>query len=606
MRSLRSVTIQNFRLIQKAHVAFDSPGVYYIGGENTDVPHADSNMSGKTTYLNAITWALYGCDLNGSVITSTAIRNGEAECKVTLAFDDGVIVSRTRYKTPKNGLTVRLYVRSSNIKKAGRDSEMQRYVDELFGVRDIFLASHVFGYSDSASPFALRSDKEQKRLFDLLIDSDDFDRLCASTTKRIRDCEKKIAEADFSIASLESRRSTLNELLEKEKGFSSKRLFALKTKMLDALAVYKSAREKSKHADAALKSYRSKVFERLNGKLSKKQSELSDALISEFEKRQDVGIEIKSLRSRFEELEALSKSAVARCPLCENQISDEHVSTLLDGVKTALENAKTRAQEISEHIDTLQAAKTRCLAKSSVLEQRLERFAASNNALSHDTEVARATYRAAKKSFENERAGKEGRIGELSCEISKASLEHASQTKARKHLVAYNDLLMYIRNALSPKGIRAYKTEMILPHLNAIADEFSGRLFGDGTHVMYSTQKQLKSGDLAERFDVSIFDPKGELVCSPSAGQSMRRDIIHALSMVRLCNDIGKRSVHLLIFDETFRTLDRCGIETCIEELHGMSDELIFVAEHDVDLSVAFEHQITARRKAGRTSLIMV
>ena len=104
MRSLRSVTIQNFRLIQKAHVAFDSPGVYYIGGENTDVPHADSNMSGKTTYLNAITWALYGCDLNGSVITSTAIRNGEAECKVTLAFDDGVFVQYGLYDKFHSGV----------------------------------------------------------------------------------------------------------------------------------------------------------------------------------------------------------------------------------------------------------------------------------------------------------------------------------------------------------------------------------------------------------------------------------------------------------------------------------------------------------------------
>ena len=73
-------------------------GTTLILGENLDSEGQDSNGAGKTTFIEAITFALFGKIPKGGSVDDV-IRTGTKECKVILELQDGdnsIVIERTR------------------------------------------------------------------------------------------------------------------------------------------------------------------------------------------------------------------------------------------------------------------------------------------------------------------------------------------------------------------------------------------------------------------------------------------------------------------------------------------------------------------------------
>ena len=87
------------------------PGVYGLVARREDDPRR-SNWAGKSAFLEAIKWALYGGQRLGSQNLDELISHGEMEAAVELELSDGTFISRRRVRgKPARDLYVQLFGR---------------------------------------------------------------------------------------------------------------------------------------------------------------------------------------------------------------------------------------------------------------------------------------------------------------------------------------------------------------------------------------------------------------------------------------------------------------------------------------------------------------
>src|SRR6266850_3765896 len=91
MFDLRSISFTNFRSYVGTH-EFEFPkavGLYYFTGKNLSEPALGANGSGKSTFLDAITWCLYGLTTRKLKANEVLPWDSDASCSVTLELTVG-------------------------------------------------------------------------------------------------------------------------------------------------------------------------------------------------------------------------------------------------------------------------------------------------------------------------------------------------------------------------------------------------------------------------------------------------------------------------------------------------------------------------------------
>jgi DNA repair exonuclease SbcCD ATPase subunit len=91
MFSLEHITLENFRAYKGVH-KFKFPtenGIYFFTGKNLAEPSLGSNGSGKSTFLDAITWCLYGLTTRKLKASEVLPWDSDVTCSVTLELTVG-------------------------------------------------------------------------------------------------------------------------------------------------------------------------------------------------------------------------------------------------------------------------------------------------------------------------------------------------------------------------------------------------------------------------------------------------------------------------------------------------------------------------------------
>jgi DNA repair exonuclease SbcCD ATPase subunit len=215
-------------------------------------------------------------------------------------------------------------------------------------------------------------------------------------------------------------------------------------------------------------------------------------------------------------------------------------------------------------------------------------------------QAAAASQRAKRQSWEETRERLYSQSQSSLDALLESIAEEAASSVAQEHVEFW-------RMAFGPKGIRAYRMEQVVPFLNRRAAFYSNKLFGDGTALRYGTRSQTKKGEWREQFDAALYQGDARLDAGLSAGQSMRRDIVHAFTMAEAAERLAKCPVGLLAFDEVFRTLDAAGVEAVMQLLRAYAashpQSAVLVIEHNEDLRAGFDRVIEVERNGGVSSV---
>lgn len=156
-------------------------------------------------------------------------------------------------------------------------------------------------------------------------------------------------------------------------------------------------------------------------------------------------------------------------------------------------------------------------------------------------------------------------------------------------------VLKEVRVAFSKKGVPAMLIEQAVPEIERSANELLLRLTDGRMHVRFDTQRQLKSGDMAEALEIVISDELGARSYENySGGEKFKINFAIRIALSKLLARRAGVQLRSLFIDEGFGTQDASGREQVVASINAISQDFdcIIVITHIEELKEAFPVQI--------------
>lgn len=156
-------------------------------------------------------------------------------------------------------------------------------------------------------------------------------------------------------------------------------------------------------------------------------------------------------------------------------------------------------------------------------------------------------------------------------------------------------VLKEVRVAFSKKGVPAMLIEQAVPEIERAANDLLLRLTDGRMNVRFDTQKELKSGDMAEALDIVISDELGARSYENySGGEKFKINFAIRIALSKLLAKRAGVQLRSLFIDEGFGTQDASGREQVVAAINAIKDDFdcILVITHIEELKEAFPVQI--------------
>ena len=180
----------------------------------------------------------------------------------------------------------------------------------------------------------------------------------------------------------------------------------------------------------------------------------------------------------------------------------------------------------------------------------------------------------------------------------KADLE--ARAEATRH---QEGLYKELRLAFGKNGIPAMIIETAIPELEAEANDLLRRMTGGRMAVTFSTQREKKTGGMAETLDIQIADELGTRDYEMySGGEAFRINFAIRVALSQMLARRAGAQLRTLFIDEGFGTQDADGRDRLIEAITAIQDnfDLILVITHIDELRDHFPvHVVVEKTQNG-------
>jgi DNA repair protein SbcC/Rad50 len=263
--------------------------------------------------------------------------------------------------------------------------------------------------------------------------------------------------------------------------------------------------------------------------------------------------------------------------------SRPEIEELLDSARTRLEKTRAAVQEEHDRIATLEAE----ISRLEVLQAEFEARQQEVNAL-----------RTAERTAYQRLVNAQQELHALESQrIRKADLERRA-AEARHEEGIYKEL----RLAFGKNGIPAMIIETAIPELETAANELLRRMT-DGRMVLnFSTQREKKTGGVAETLDIQIADELGTRDYEMySGGEAFRIDFAIRVALSQMLARRAGAHLRTLFVDEGFGTQDAAGRDRLVEAITAIQDDfdLILVITHIDELRDSFPVHVIVEKLPG-------
>ena len=176
MIKIKDVTVKNFMSVgnQTQAINFDKGELTLVLGENLDLGGDDSgsrNGTGKTTIVNAISYAIYGNALTNIKRDNLINKINGKGMLVTINFEkDGIDYKIERGRKPNiTKFTINGKALEEDTDESQGDSrETQKVIEELFGMsHDMF--KHLIALNTYTEPFLALKNNDQRAIIEQLL-----------------------------------------------------------------------------------------------------------------------------------------------------------------------------------------------------------------------------------------------------------------------------------------------------------------------------------------------------------------------------------------------------------------------------------------------------
>ena len=613
------IRISNFLSFgEDVEVSLQNQGLCLVKGENKDDAKSKSNMSGKSAFMDALVWCLFG-EPYRNLRSKDIIRDNQEFCEVSLWLNEGLQLTRRISRKDPNYLAFQ----NTPIEQAVIEKE-------LLGINfQQFISTIFFGDETANKKLALFAEGTGAERFGLItpmLDSETWKRGRGKAEDKskclqaeLSTSQEELSKVELSIKSLGiriadkkeqaqifiARKNTLERDKEKEKVDIKHKIRELEgdmERMLDQPIA------DDEYAD--IEAFKVQLKDQKQGyedqiknvrlEISKLQDRHSDAKVTYAEK----ALLLKQKQSLYNEVQ---------CPLCYQELKSGVKKDLKFEISAAQKDIRNYEAEMKLTEDLKKRAEIDILQIEALIEQgqssmelvedRLELKKSWNSDLKDvDRSITEQTIQVTR--VDERYSNQERQLNEDHQKVAEeldvflkeqGGLENAIGV-CKEKIKALNFEIKHASfwiKGYGPEGAPNIDLREKLPLLNEKIRELVPALLSMDYQIEVSGQRQLKSSKKIKN-EINL-DMQGNF-WRCSHGEKQR---INTIIQIALGSLYGVRS-NCLFFDEYFSGLDSTGIESATElfrNLLGIRDNLesIFVVSHsnvpDFDRELIFVKQ---------------
>jgi DNA repair exonuclease SbcCD ATPase subunit len=350
---IKSITVKNFLSVgnQTQAVDFDKEQLTLVLGENLDLGGDDSgsrNGTGKTTMINALSYALYGQALTNIRKENLINKTNAKAMIVTVEFE----VNGTTYRIERGRKPniLKFYVNNEVQKAAdekdddaqGDSRETQKAIEQLLGMSHTMF-KHLVALNTYTEPFLSMKAAEQREVIEQLLGITVLSEKAEALKVLMKIVKDSIQAEEFKIAGIK----TANENVQKSIDSLGIKSSAWETKKDQELERLGKAimQLDSVDIEAELEAHEAlKVWTANNNtlkELNKQRATLESALGQAEKTRKKYATELESLKNK-------------KCHACEQELHDHKHEELSKAAALHLAEAQTYYDKVTTDLDLVQ------------------------------------------------------------------------------------------------------------------------------------------------------------------------------------------------------------------------------------------------------------
>ena len=352
MIRIKDLTVKNFMSVgnQTQAVNFNKEQLTLVLGENLDQGGDDSgsrNGTGKTTIINALSYALYGTALTNIKRNNLINKTNNKGMLVTLHFDkDGQDYRIERGRSPN---VLKFYINDQEQEvlqdeSQGDSRETQSYISELLGMsHDMF--KHIVALNTYSEPFLSMKTNEQRDIIEQLLGITILSIKAETLKEQLRATKESILEETAKINAIQSANEKIKDTID-SLGRTQRAWVSKKTQDIAKLQEAIQSLEQL-DIDAELSAHeRLANWTELNNKitaLNKEKSTLESALMQADKSVKKVEKDIANLED-------------ALCYTCGQTLHDDKKEEILAKKLKEFKDADTYRSEVADKVKVALAA----------------------------------------------------------------------------------------------------------------------------------------------------------------------------------------------------------------------------------------------------------
>jgi DNA repair exonuclease SbcCD ATPase subunit len=579
MIHIKNLTVKNFMSVGNATQAidFDRKDLTLVLGENLDLGGDGSrNGTGKTTIINALSYALYGTALSN--IRKDNLVNKTNGKNMLVSLDFGVGGKNYRIERGRKPNVLRFFVdneeQAITDNSQGDSRETQENIEQLLGLsHDMF--RHILALNTYTEPFLSLKANDQRTIIEQLLGITQL----SERADRIKELNKQTKDAiqqeEFRIRAEQEANRRIEEQIE-----AAKRRQTLWTnkhgediqeleKTLTSLQNIQIKVEIQAHTDHKEWDQRRKDINELSTQISRV--------------KMDVGREEKLAAKLSKEIETLENH---ECHTCGQAFHDSKHQQVLETKQTELATAQQSSREFGTLLSELEATHNSLglLGKPPKMFYDKE-----SDAIQHQATVANLEQQIASKQIETDP------YAEQIAEMQQQALKEITYD-ALNELTRLQEHQEFLLKLLTSKDsfIRKKIIEQNLSYLNARLTHYLDRV-GLPHTVVFQNDLTVGIEELGRELDFDNLSrgERNRLILSMSWAF---RDVFESLY----------QPINLLFIDEMIDNgLDTAGVENALALLKHMSRERhksIWLVSHRDELAGRVENILKVVKENGFTS----
>ncbi len=528
------------------------------------------NGAGKSTMLDALTFALFGKSFRGINIPQLPNSINDKDCEVEIVFTVGKDTYKViRTLKPKK---FEIFKNDTLIPQDAQSKDYQKILEEqiLKMTYKSFCQVVILG-SSNYIPFMQLSASDRRSVVENLLDIDVFSVMNTLVRSRLQMTKEYIRNIDTRLEIVKSK------VDEKQKFIDT-----LEKKSSDSVDKYKKDIDDSQ-----------KQIEEINIEIEKNKVRISE-LMSTIEDRNDVPTKLIKLESEEKEYKSKIKNIKKNlkfyeetdtCPSCKQDIQKHHkkcmigeknkekeeVETSLTALSVLVENIETRLSTINSilaDVDVVEKSVSEKQNKISASSQYINKLQKNiTSVLSEGTEVQ-----------------------ETKDELNQLLGEGTQHVQRRKELIEDKHYYSIASTLLKDSGIKSKIIKHYLPIMNKLINKY------------LADMDFFCQFNLDENFDETIKSRHRDEFTyhSFSEGERLRIDLSLLLAWREIARLKNSVNCNLLILDEVFdSSLDNVGTEEFLKLLTRFGDRAnIFVISHKSDsMTDKFSNHLVFEKK---------